>query len=106
MTESDLLRCLIQVVGRVAVPRQEVREIVGPKKKSRIRAFNLCDGSNSLTEIARKAKVNQGNLSRSVAIWLANGIAFWVGEGRDARLLHIHPIPEKERRRAEGNRAR
>lgn len=47
MTESDLLRCLIQVVGRVAVPQQEVREIVGPKKKSRIKAFNLCDGSNS-----------------------------------------------------------
>lgn len=45
-------------------------------------------------------------MSRSVAIWLANGIVFWVGEGRDSRLLHIYPIPEKERRRAEGNLAR
>ena len=94
-TNSDLmqlLKCLIHLIGRVAVPAEKVIEIVG-KGKRQISAFNLSDGSNIQSEIARKSGVNQGNLSRAFKKWVEAGVAFSLGEGKDARLLHIYPIP-------------
>lgn len=94
---DDLLRCLIHVIGRVAIPQQQVRAVVG-KGKNRVKAFNLFDGNHQLEEVARKMKIDRGNLSRSAASWVENGIAFWIGSGKDARLLHLYPIPEREPR--------
>jgi hypothetical protein len=91
-TLEQLIECLIQVVGRAAVPESKVFEIVGTGMKQR-RAFNLADGSRSQNDIARQAKVDQGNLSRTAARWVENGVAFWIGEGKDARLMHIYPVP-------------
>lgn len=105
--EEDLLRCLMHVVGRAAVPMEEVREIVGSGKKQ-ISAFNLCDGTRTIAEIAHKTKIKPGNMSRTATRWRASGIAFWVGEGKEARLLHIYPLPKATARgrRARGQRAR
>jgi hypothetical protein len=64
MEEADLLRCLVQVIGRATIPPMEVLSVVG-KRKKQIKAFNLCDGSRTLRNIARKSKINQGNLSRT-----------------------------------------
>jgi len=94
----------VHVIGRVAVPPEEVRDVIGTGK-NRIKAFNLCDGSHTLLEIARTTKINQGNLSRAASEWLANGIVFWLGEGKEARLLHMYPIPETERKQAKRKRA-
>ena len=94
MEDKDLLRCLLHAVGRIAIPHNEVRAQIG-KGKNRIKAFNLFDGHNTITEVARKTKIDGGNLSRAASDWVENGIAFWVGQGDDARLLHIYPIPEK-----------
>ena len=94
MNESDLLRCLVHIVGRNAIPAQVVRVEVG-KGKNRVKAFNLFDGTRTMQEVARATHINQGNLSRAAASWVKNGIAFWTGQGIDARLLHIYPIPEK-----------
>ena len=103
--DNDLLRCLVQVIGRGAVPVDQAREIVGTGKK-RVKAFNMFDGTRKLSDVARKTKINQGNLSRAVANWVENGIAFWIGEGTDARLLHLYPIPKagNRDRRAGGRR--
>ena len=98
MDQGDLLRLLVHVIGRVAVPADEVRLVVGAGK-NRIQAFNLCDGNHTLEDIRRETKIDSGNLSRAATSWLENGIAFWMGQGKDARLLHIYPIPERERTR-------
>jgi hypothetical protein len=45
----------MHVVGRAAVPMEEVREIVGTGKRQ-ISAFNLCDGTRTISEIAHKTK--------------------------------------------------
>jgi hypothetical protein len=98
IVSEDLLLCLLQVIGRATVPQQQVRTLVA-KGKNRVKAFNLFDGSRTIAEVASKTRIDQGNLSRSAAIWVENGIAFWVGEGSDARLIHLYPIPEREPRR-------
>ena len=86
------LECLIQVIGRVAVKMDEVREIVGGGAKQ-IRAFNLCDGSLSLTTVAKKSGLDAGSLCRSVDRWVKNGVMFRFEEGKQVRLLHVYPIP-------------
>jgi hypothetical protein len=76
MHEKDLLRCLLQVVGRTAIPPREVRDVVG-KGKNRLKAFNLFDGSRTIQQVARATKIDQGNLSRAISSCVENGIAFW-----------------------------
>ena len=94
MDNGDLLRCLLQVVGRGTVPEKKVREIVG-KGKNRIKAYNLFDGKRTITDVSKKTAIDKGNLSRVASDWVENGIVFWIGEGDAARLLHLYPIPVK-----------
>jgi Fic family protein len=86
-----LLECLIHVIGRAAIKIDDVCQIVGQKKQ--IRAFNLCDGTLTLSEIAKKSGINKANLSRTFDRWVKNGIAFRFKEGKETRLLHVFPIP-------------
>ncbi|MCX6907848.1 MAG: hypothetical protein NTY01_07385 [Verrucomicrobia bacterium] len=87
-----LIECLVHVIGRVAVPLEEVRGIVGNGGKQ-IRAYNLCDGTLTLTELAKKTGTDLGNLSHSIDRWVKNGIMFRNEEGNEVRFLHIYPIP-------------
>jgi hypothetical protein len=88
----DLLRCAIQLVGRIAIPVEKVQESVGSGRK-RIDAFNLADGTNSQQDIAKKLRIDPGNLSRTSTRWVNDGIAFWLGQGREKRLCHVYAIP-------------
>lgn len=94
MNEKDLLRCLVHIAGRTAIPEKDVRAAVG-KGKNRVKAFNLFDGNRTIQEVAKVTHIDQGNLSRAASSWVETGIAFWTGEGKDARLMHIYSIPEK-----------
>lgn len=96
-TLEQLITCLIQVIGRSAIPSDQVRAIVGDGRSNR-KAFNLCDGTNTQMDIARKLKIDQGQLSRTCSRWVENGVAFWIGNGKEARLLHIYPVPGEERK--------
>jgi hypothetical protein len=95
MKIEDFLPCALQVLGRATMPPENVRRIIGDRKKQ-LQAFNLCDGTNTLKQIAKRSRINQGNLSRTMSRWREHGIVFLVGEGKDARLLHIYPLPKKE----------
>jgi len=101
---EQLLECLIQVVARAAIHEEQVRDIVETGKKQ-LTAFNLCDGTRTLTEVARKARLDRGNLSRAASRWVQNGVAFWVGEDKDARLLHVYPLAPRKSRGAKTRKA-
>jgi|SRR5271157_2954813 len=94
MGDSDLLRCLLHVIGRAVIPDKKVRALIG-RAKNGLKAFNLLDGVRTITEVSKKTKINQGNLSRLTSRWVDSGIAFRIGEGLDERVLHVYPIPEK-----------
>ncbi len=97
---ESLLESLIKVIGRVAIPVDKVIEIVNTSPKL-VKAFNLCDGTATQTEIAKKCNIAQGNFSRAMKRWVENGVAFWIGSGTEARLLHIYPIPRPIKKRKE-----
>jgi len=96
---DQMLRCLMHIIGRAAMPLEKVYELIGSGKKQ-IAAFNLCDGTLSQSGVAKKAGIDPGNFSRTSARWVKNGIVFWVGEGNDAKLLHIYPISQAATKKA------
>ena len=91
---KDLLRILVQLNARSAFPEEDLRQIVlaGRASSKHLNAYNLCDGTRALSEVARKARVDQGNFTRTVARWVSLGVMFRIGSGRDARLLHLYPL--------------
>jgi hypothetical protein len=99
---EDLLGCLIQVIGRAAVPEARVREIVGDASKQ-IRAFNLCDGTRTQTEIRKAVGLDSGNFHRTAKRWIESGVAFEFRKSNESRLLHVYPLT-KPAGRAKGAR--
>jgi len=95
-TVEALLRAVLSVAGRQAFPQDRLIEIVlfkGAGEKQ-LRAFNMCDGAKGQAEIAKALKIDRGNFSRTVSRWIDEGIVFRLGEGRDAKLLHVYALPE------------
>ena len=92
-----LLRALLTTAGRSAFTHDDMCAVIDPTGHGakQIRAFNLADGTRSQTQIAKQLKINSGNFSRTVGRWVERGILFRLGDGRDATLLHVYPIPAK-----------
>src|SRR5712691_8653516 len=91
-----LLRAILSVTARQAFPAEKLVEIVLTKGAGakQVKAFNLCDGSKGQGDIAKGLKLDAGNFSRTVSRWVDEGVVFRVGEGREAKLLHIYPLPD------------
>lgn len=85
-----LLRAVLSVTARQTFPPDKLAELVGPPKQAK--AFNLCDGSRSQTDIAKALKLDSGNFSRTVSRWVDAGIVFRLGDRSDAKLLHVYPL--------------
>jgi hypothetical protein len=88
---NDLLRCAIQVVGRLAMRPKQIGAVVATTAKH-LKAYNLCDGTKGQSEVAKKAGLDQGNFSRSATRWVESGVLFKIGNGADAKLLHLYPL--------------
>lgn len=99
---EELLGCLIQVIGRTALPEARVRKVVGHASKQ-IRAFNLCDGRRTQTEIRKAVGLDSGNFHRTAKRWIEGGVAFEFRKGNESRLLHVYSLP-KSAKRAKGTR--
>lgn len=100
-----LLESLIHVIGRAAIKLEEVQDAVGTGVKQ-IRAYNLCGGTLTQTEIADKIGLDKGNFSRLVDRWVKSGIVFRFEEGNQVKLLHVFPIPEKSNTKSKSKKKR
>ena len=91
---ETLLKAILSMVARQAIPPHRVAKIVLPKgagTKQR-KAYNLCDGTKTQADIVKALKLDQGNFSRMVSRWVESGIVVRLGEGREAKLLHVYPL--------------
>jgi hypothetical protein len=102
-TEQALLRAILSTVARQVFPPSRLREIVAPLESSskQLAAYNLCDGSRGLTEIALEVGLDKSNLHKAINRWVEQGVAFRVENGSEVRILHLYPLsdspPRKER---------
>jgi hypothetical protein len=87
---NDLLRALISISGRAAISPEDLKQTVtaGRAATKAVRAYNLCNGQNTLTEIAKQSRLDHGNFSRMVSRWEKHGVVFRIGD----KLLHLYPL--------------
>ena len=90
----QLLSATFHVLSRSAIQMPQVRELIVTEKNRQ--AFNYCDGSLTQKEIAKKLRIDQGQLSKTFKRWLEAGIVFRIGERTESRLLHVFPVPKEK----------
>ena len=97
-TNGALLKAILATVARTTFPPDVLYKLVAPTAGSdkQLTAYNLCDGETPQAEIGKKAELDQGSLSRSIARWVDAGIMVRVG---DERLpLHLYPVAKPSRK--------
>lgn len=98
---NDLLRILIMLAGRLAVPPEQLPSLVSPKSNvSYLKAYSLCDGRTALRDLVAETGIDKGSLSKTIAKWVDDGIAFRVGP--EQYPLHLYPLPGYGRRTSRG----
>jgi hypothetical protein len=92
---ESLLRAILMTLGRGTFPPGKLHRIVAPQKNSakNLAAYNACNGTTPQAEIARKAKLDQGALSRLLSRWIEAGIMIRIGP--DQFPLHIYPLTKE-----------
>lgn len=92
--QASLLRAIFGMLGRQTFPPSELFKIVSPIAGSnkQIAAYNLCDGKTPQADIGKIAKLDKGNLSRSISRWIEAGIVIRVGA--EQYPMHIYPCPK------------
>jgi len=94
---DELLRVLIGLMGRVAFPQKTLRTIVrGPGKAGDkyVKAYNLCDGTRAMREVARLADLDSSNMSKAISRWVEAGVAFKLGS--DSRPVQLYRLTNAE----------
>lgn len=96
MSSSDsYLRAILATVARQTFPPERILEIMGPNAgEKQHRAFNLCDGTRTQSEVAKELGLDSGNFSKTLSRWVDEGIVIRVGDKRETRPVHIYPLPE------------
>jgi DNA-binding MarR family transcriptional regulator len=86
---------MISLLARIAFPKDELKTVVqkGSKKPEQVlRAYNLCDGKTSISEIAKLAKLAQPSLSIAVDKWEAQGIILKIPSKNEVFPLRLFEI--------------
>lgn len=95
-TSESLLRAILATIARTTFPPRALVKIVTPVSGSdkQLAAYNLCDGRTPQSEISKKAKLDTGNLSRSIARWIEAGVVVRVG--KEQHPLHVYPLTKAD----------
>src|SRR5258708_40003039 len=94
-SSESLLRAILATVARKPFPPPELLRIIPPAAggAKQILAYNLCDGGTPQSKIVKKAKLDKGSLSRSIARWIEAGVVVRVGA--DQHPLHVYPLSKE-----------
>jgi aminopeptidase-like protein len=90
MTNDELIakqnEIIISLLGRIAFSNDSLKKMIqkGSKKPNEmLAAYNLCDGHNTITEIATRAGIAVPSLSIAVDKWEENGIVVKKRDGAE-----------------------
>ena len=95
--QEQLLKAVVSLIARQTFSVTDVLQTIGPDKVSQFKAYNLCDGTLSQSEIAKKCGLDSGNFSRTLSRWIDEGIVFRLDNSGEQTLLHVFPISESRR---------
>jgi transposase-like protein len=92
---------IISLLGRLVFPEEKLRSMVAKNKRNPdayLRGYNACDGTRTVTEIAKIIGVNQSTLNPIINEWEVQGIIYEVESNRGKtykRLYKISGVKEK-----------
>ena len=99
MSKDEIyLRAILATVARQTFSLSDILSHVAPRSGSekQVAAYNLCDGTRSVTQIASEADLDKSNLRRSINRWIDAGIVVKIEDGQEVRPVHVYSIPEPE----------
>ena len=90
--QESLLRGILATMARQTFPPSTLYKIVAPfgGGDKQLAAYNMCDGKTPQAEIGKRANLDKGNLSKTIARWVDAGIVIRVG--KDQHPLHVYPL--------------
>lgn len=91
---------IISLLGRIAFKNDQLKGMVikaSKKPRQIVRAYNLCDGATTITEIARKAGVAQPSLTQAIDKWEKLGVIFRKKRSKVVLPLRLFEIEEIRR---------
>lgn len=100
---ESYLRAILGVVARATFPPEKLAgEIgIGASKSKQLEAYNLCDGTLTQGEIAKKVGLDAGNFSRTLGRWIDDGLIVRIESNGQLRPVHLYPIPTSLLKKAE-----
>jgi len=92
--QQSILLMTMQLIARQTFDKDDLFNIVavGSNWEKQVSAYNLCNGINSQSDIAKLAGLDTGNFSRSLSRWIEEGIVFKMGE----KPTHIFVITKSQ----------
>lgn len=104
--ETTYLKAILATVARQAFPPDRLLELVTSNagSKKQLDAFNMCDGTHTQSEIADSVKLDKGSLSRSISRWIDLGIVIRVGDGAEAKPVHVYPLSKEHLGKKKGKK--
>ncbi len=90
--QNDLV---ISLLGRLAFPEDRIREIVSRSKRNPeryVQGYNACDGTRTLSEIAKIIGVAKATLSPILQQWENLGIVYEVERAGGKFYKKLYPI--------------
>ena len=98
--QEALLMGIPADVTRTTFPPEVLQKIIAPTSGSakHVLANNLCYGETPQIEMGKKAKLDPGSLSRSIARWVEAGVVIRVGP--DQFPLHVYRLAKPDAKSA------
>lgn len=101
---DQLLKAMLQTAGRRTFSEEDLLRIIGTSEKLRA-AYQLCTGEKMQNIIAKEARVDSGNFSRTLARWEEAGIIFRLEDNKELKPLHIYPLSKESMKKAKAKKS-
>ena len=92
--EEGLLRAILATVARQTFSPEDIEALVAPQTNSKkwLKVYNACDGTLTQSEIAKKLKVDNSDVSKKIKKWIGDGIIIRLADGKSDRPVHVYPL--------------
>ena len=99
--QDAYLRAILATLARQTFPLEKILEALGPKAgEKQYRAFNMCDGTHTQSDIIKELGLDSSNFSKTLARWVDAGVCIRVRQGKEERPVHVYPLPESAIKKA------
>lgn len=101
--EYPILRAILATVARQTFPPGALYKLVVPKAgaEQNVDAYNLCDGTRTVTDIAKELKIDAANLRKRILRWAEEGIVVRVEQDKATYPVHLYPLSPSAQKEAD-----